>query len=325
MKRFAYARASTVEGAVQALGDSCRPLAGGTDLIGLMKKGLLAPERVVSLKGIPALRGIERDEDGWRMGALTTLSDLTERYDGVMDRELGVLSQAALESASPQLRHAATLGGNLMQRPRCWYFRNPLTHCWLKGGDHCFAAVGKNAHHAILGADTCHIVHPSDPAVALLALDAEVEVVGPEGSRRIGLGEFFAEPQRGARSETVLGADELITEVFVPGPPAGAQGVYVKVTERASWDFALVSAAVQIEISDDEVEAVRVVLGGVASMPWRAREAEGLLRGKALTAERIEEAATASSAGAAPLSDNGYKVRLVEGAVGEALRRLKRA
>jgi xanthine dehydrogenase YagS FAD-binding subunit len=169
------------------------------------------------------------------------------------------------------------------------------------------------------------MVHPSDPAVALLALDAEVEVVGPEGDRRIGLGELFAEPQQGTRSETVLGADELITEIFVPGPPASARGVYVKVAERASWDFALVSSAVQIVLSDGIVEAVRVVLGGVASMPWRAREAEGVLTGEALTAERIEEAAAASSFGAAPLSDNGYKVRLVEGAVGEALRHLKQA
>jgi len=325
MKRFAYARATTVEGAVQALGDRCRPLAGGTDLVGLMKKGLVALDRVVSLRAIPDLRKMERDENGWRIGALTTLSKLGDRSDGNIGRQLTVLSEAALSSASPQLRHVATLGGNLVQRPRCWYFRNPSTRCWLKGGDHCFAAVGKNAYHAILGADMCHIVHPSDPAVALLALDAEVEVVGPDGSRRIGLGEFFAKPQRGARSETVLGADELMTQVLVPGPPAGAQGVYVKVAERAAWDLALVSAAVQMEITDDIVEAVKVVLGGVASMPWRVREAERVLTGKALTAERIEEAASASSSGAAPLSDNGYKVRLVEGAVGEALRRLKRA
>jgi xanthine dehydrogenase YagS FAD-binding subunit len=322
VKRFAYAQAFSVEEAIQVLDGDCRPLAGGTDLIGLMKKGPTAPERVVSLKAISGLQQMDRDGDQWRIGALTTLSELSEQTSGAAGRELRVLSQAALESASPQLRHVATIGGNLMQRPRCWYFRNPLTRCWLKGGDHCFAAVGRNAYHAIFGATTCHMVHPSDPAVALLALNAEVEVTGPDGSRRVGLEDLFAEPQQGAWSETVLDVDELITRVFIPGQPNGARGVYVKVAERAAWDFALVSAAVQISLTDDTVAVASVALGGVAPMPWRAREVEAVLAGKPLTAEIIEEAASASSSGAEPLSENGYKVHLVGGVVREALTRL---
>ncbi len=322
MKPFAYGAAHTVAEAVQALSGECWPLAGGTDLVALMKKGLVTPKRLLSIRAIPALGGIEKDEEGWHIGALTTLSDLEGRLEGVPDGELGVLSQAARVSASPQLRHAATIGGNLLQRPRCWYFRNQRTPCWLKGGTRCFAATGKNAYHAILGAGTCHIVHPSDPAVALVALDAVVEAIGPDGRRQIRMAEFFTQPERGARSETVLAADELVTAVNVPAQPQGAQGVYIKVAERAAWDFALVSAAVQIKLSGGAVERARVVLGGVAPMPWRAQEAEGLLIGHSLSEEAIDSAGPAASSGAAPLSRNGYKVRLIEGVVREALRRL---
>jgi xanthine dehydrogenase YagS FAD-binding subunit len=322
MKRFAYANASTVEQAVQALEDGRRPMAGGTDLIGRMKRGLAAPERLVNLKTIDGLRGIERVEGEWRVGALTTLSELAGLEAPAAREELALLSQAAEESASPQLRHAATIGGNLVQRPRCWYFRNPLIHCWLKGGDHCFAASGKNACHAILGAGTCHIVHPSDPAVALLALDARVEVAGPGGRRQVKLADLYAKPRRGARGETMLGVDELVTGLVVPASPAGARGAFVKVAERQAWDFALVSAAAQLSFGGEAVVGARVVLGGVAAMPWRARQAEDALVGGPLSPERMTAAASASTAGAAPLSENGYKVRLVQGVIREALRPL---
>jgi xanthine dehydrogenase YagS FAD-binding subunit len=323
MERFAYANASTVEEAVHALDEGCQPLAGGTDLVGLMKKGLVKPRKLVNLKMIRDLHGVEKNEEaGWRIGALTSLSDLAAPQAGAEREELALLSDAAAETASPQLRHAATIGGNLVQRPRCWYFRNPLVRCWLKGGDRCFAAVGKNAYHAILGAGTCRSVHPSDPAVALLALDAWVEVAGPDGRRETELAQFFAAPHQGARSETVLAVDELLTAVIVPTPPEGARGAFVKVAERRAWDFALVSAAIQLGFDGGAVTEARVILGGVASKPWRAREAEEALVGEPLSAQTMAAATSASTVEARPLAENGYKVDLAQGAVREALRQV---
>jgi xanthine dehydrogenase YagS FAD-binding subunit len=325
MVRFAYGRASTVEDALQAVGEGCHPLAGGTDLVGLMKRRLTKPERLVNLKTVPGLRGIERREGGWQIGALTTLGELEELAARPGEKELTILSEAAAASASPQLRHMATIGGNLLQRPRCWYFRDPLSRCWLKGGDGCLAAGGKNAYHAILGPGRCRMVHASDPAVALLALDARVEVAGREGRQEIDLVDFFAEPRPGARSETVLKVDELVTNIWVPMPPSQAHGAFVKVAERRAWDFALVSAAAQLLLDGERVEQACVVLGGVASRPWRAREVDGRLVGRRLTSGTIRDAASASTAGAKPLADNGYKVRLMESAVRQALRRVSQA
>jgi xanthine dehydrogenase YagS FAD-binding subunit len=322
MKRFTYARASTVEEAVQALDDGCRPLAGGTDLIGLMKRELTEPERLVGLRDIPNLRGIEETEEGWRLGALITLADLAAPEGVEVPQDLGLLSRAAAESATPQLRHAATLGGNLLQRSRCWYFRNPLIHCWLKGGGRCFAAKGQNEHHAILGGGPCYMVHPSDPAVALIALDARVELVGADGTRTVALEDFYRLPRTGGRKKTVVEPDELVTNVLVPRPPAGARSAYVKVAERASWDFALVSAAVQVALENGTVQEARVALGGVAPIPWRARGAEEVLVGRSLTADAVAEAAAAATAEARPLEKNGYKVDLVHGVLREALGRV---
>jgi xanthine dehydrogenase YagS FAD-binding subunit len=328
MRPFAYGNASTVEDAVRALDEGCRPLAGGTDLIGLMKKGLAGPERLVNLKTIPELRGIEKDEEGWHIGALTTLSDLVKVDAGAQPGELAVLSQAAIASATPQLRHAATIGGNLLQRPRCWYFRNPLIHCWLKGGERCFAAAGRNRYHAILGGGVCHFVHPSDPAVALLALGAQITLVGPEGSRSLDVADFFRKPRQRNGSnalsgETLVETSELVTSLRIPVPPEGSRGAFAKVAERAAWDFALVSTAVQVSFEGDGVAEARVVLGGVAARPWRAREAEEALVGRPLSSSVMDAAAHAATADAEPLSGNGYKVRLVQGVVREALRRLR--
>ncbi len=324
MKPFTYAAASSLEDVVGALDEGCRPLAGGTDLLGLMKTGIRGPERLVSLKSIEALEGVERREDGWRIGALTTLSELASPARGGEQRELEVLSRAAAESASPQLRNAATIGGNLLQWPRCWYFRNWLTRCWLKGGDRCLAAGGENRYHAILGAARCHMVHPSDPAVALAALDARVELRGVHGVRTLKIDAFFGEPKPLRENGTVVERDEVITAVVVPRPSRESRGAYVKLAERKVWDFALVSAAVQIEMTEGAVTDAAIVLGGVAAKPWHAFEAEGRLVGEALTGTAMEAAASAATAGAVSLSQNGYKIELAEGAVREALRRLQR-
>ena len=321
MKPFAYADGSTVEEVTRVLDGACRPLAGGTDLLPLMKTGLAAPERLVNLKAVPGLDSLGRRNDAWYVGALLTLSRLAG--DEQLGRNLAVLAEACRESASPQLRHRATLGGNLLQRPRCWYFRDPLVSCWLKGGERCFAVDGQNQRHAVFRVGPCHIAHPSDPAVALLALDASVVVVGPEGGRTVPLADFIRPPRQAAWSETSLALDELVTAVHIPHPPSGARGAYLKVAQRAVWDFSLVSAAVQLTFEGDTVRAARVALGGVAPVPWRAREAEAALLDGPLTTSAIARTAEAATSDAKPLSRNGYKIDLIRGTVAGALRSLQ--
>ena len=321
MKPFAYVHGTTIDEVTGALDAACRPLAGGTELLRLIKGGLAAPERVVDLKTIPGLAGIERRADGWHLGALVTLARLAG--EGQVGHELPVLAQAAGAAASPQLRNRATLGGNLVQRPRCWYFRDPLVHCWLKGGERCLAADGHNERHALASTGPCHIVHPSDPAHALVALDASVLVAGPRGERTIPMADFLHMPRQEAWSETALALDELIVDVAIPLPAGSARGAYVKAAERAVWDFALVSAAAQVTFQGPVVAAARLVLGGVAPVPWRASDAEEALVGRGLDDAAIVRAAGAATVGLHPLSRNAYKLDLVRGVVAEALRRLR--
>ncbi len=323
MNRFAYARATTLEAALEAITEECRPLAGGTDLVAMMKEELVSPERLVDLKRIPDLDQVREDGDGLRIGALIKLSALLADPVVRQRRELACLHEALLATASPQLRHMATLGGNLMQRPRCWYFRNKLTHCLRKGGQRCFAFRGENKYHAFLGGGPCYIVHPSDPAVALLALDASVVVTGKGGTRTVPLADFYLLPKQDAHREVALEADELVTEVLISVPAAGTRSTYVKVAERQAWDFALLSAAVQLAFEGDTVREARVVLGAVAPVPWRVNDAEDVLVGNALTADVIARAAEMATTGARPLAQNAYKVDLAQGVLKQALRRLR--
>ena len=319
MVPFAHANATTVADTVGALSATCRPLAGGTDLLGLMKSGLATPKQLVNLKTLEELSGVHVGTDGWRIGALTTLSALAEDPALTGRPEVACLTEAVLASASPQLRHMATLGGNLLQKPRCWYYRNPLTRCWRKGGQTCYAFRGRNKYHVILEGGPCYAVHPSDPAVALLAMDATVTLVGPDGSREIPLAEMYRLPSRQSRENTALAAEELITEITVPMPPDGVRSAYVKVAERATWDFALVSVAVQIRQQDGVVERARIALGGVATIPWLAEAAEEALVGRPLSEETIGQAAAAAVQDAKPLADNGYKVELVQSLIRQAV------
>ncbi|MBN1641727.1 MAG: xanthine dehydrogenase family protein subunit M [Anaerolineae bacterium] len=320
MNRFAYARATTVSEALEALGEGCRPLAGGTDLLSMVKEDLIAPECLVDVKRLPGLDRIEEREDGLHIGAMVRLSALANDPAVSGRTELACLYEALLHTASPQLRHMATLGGNLLQRPHCWYFRNKLTHCLRKGGKTCYAFRGESKYHAILGGGPCYIVHVSDPAVALLALDASVTVVGPEGERTVPLSEFYLLPREDAHREAALAPGELLTEVTVPIPPAGARGAYHKVAERQSWDFCLASAAALVVLQGDVVKSARVTMGGVAPVPWRASEAEQTLVGQALDSAAIEAAALAATSGARPLQENAYKVELAQGVVRQVLR-----
>jgi len=319
MNRFSYAAASAVDEVLEVLGDDCRPLAGGVDLLDRLKEGLIAPERLVSLKQVGELAQVRADEDGLHVGAMVSLSAL-ESHAALAGPAWACLRQALAETASPQIRHMATLGGNLLQRPRCWYLRNKLTHCLRKGGQSCFAFRGENQRHAILAGGPCYIVHPSDPAVALLALDARATIAGPAGVRSVPLDELYLLPRQDAQREAALDEDELLVAITVPTPADGSRGIYDKVAERGEHDFALASVALQITLAQGVVEGARIALGGVAPVPWRAAEAEAVLLGKPLTEAVIQEASLSATAGARPLARNGYKVELAQGLVREVLR-----
>jgi xanthine dehydrogenase YagS FAD-binding subunit len=229
-----------------------------------------------------------------------------------------VLAQAAASVGSPQLRNQGTLGGNLCQRPRCWYFRGDF-HCLRKGGDTCFAAAGQNQLHCIFGGYECFMVHPSDTAPALVALDAKVSVTGRRGARQMPLASFFVLPKESLVKENVLEPGDVVTEVLLDAPPSGARSAYRKARERGSFDFALAGAAIVLAVAEGKVRTARVVLSGVAPVPWRSAEAEQALVGKPLDAATAEAAAAAAVKAAVPLAENGYKAPLVRGILEETL------
>lgn len=311
MRVFDHSAVQSTHEAVTALRalDGASLIAGGADLLSLMKAGIVAPAHVIDLKPARELRGVSVAADGAvRLGALTTLADI-ER-DATLAERLPILRAAVRDAATPQLRNMATLGGNLMQRNRCWYLRGPYD-CWQKGGDKCFAREGQNKYHAIFADGPCVAVHPSDLAPALLALDARVEVEGPTGARSLAIDELLQTPIAERRHEATLAADEVIVAVTIPAQPVGARGVYLKLMERQAWAYALVSAAAQLaRAADGQVERARVVLGGVASAPRRLPAVEALLVGQAVTPELAARAAEAAVAGATPLTHNAYKVQM---------------
>jgi xanthine dehydrogenase YagS FAD-binding subunit len=245
--------------------------------------------------------------------------DLLEHSD-LVAAKAPLLAQAAGEAASPQLRNMATVVGNVLQRPRCWYYRDSGTHCLRKGGERCYAVGGDNRLHAIFGGGPCHIVCPSDLAPALQALWAVVVIAGDQGERRVPLGEFFRTPKQDPHRENVLAPGEIVTAIRVPIPPAGARGVFLKARERRVWDFALASVAVQVRFGEDgAVSAADIVLGGVAPNPWPSRETAEVILGERLTNEVCVRAAEAAVSVARPMRDNGYKVELTRGLIRRAL------
>jgi xanthine dehydrogenase YagS FAD-binding subunit len=325
VRTFDYARPESLVDAVALLdgretedGQHAAVLAGGTDLLTLMKSDLTAPERLVDIKRLADLDNrIEEHDGALSIGALTTLAQLEE--DPRVKSLRPALAEAAALAATPQLRHMATIGGNLLQRPRCWYFRNPRAHCWLKGGDTCPAREGENQRHALFDVSPCVAVHPSDPATALLALDASVRLRGASGERDVPLAEFFAPPTDERRSETVIGGDELIVSVQVPALAPGTRGTYVKAMDRKIWAFALVGVAAIMRVEERIIVEARIALGGVAPVPWRAESAERLLTGAEASAQIVARAADAALEGAQSLSHNGYKIPLAKALVRDAL------
>lgn len=321
LPEFTYVKPNSVGEAVRELSkEGSRVHAGGSDLVGCLRDGVFSTKRVVSLSGINELVGVSEDSRGLRIGAMTSIIDLVENETIAM--QYPAFHAALKVIASPQLRNQGTLGGNLCQRPRCWYYRGDFD-CAKKGGGMCYAYQGENTYHAILGGDPCYIVHPSDSAPALIAHDAKVTINGPQGARRIPLEEFFVLPADDLYNENVLQPGEILTHIHLPPAPANAFGTYNKIRTRESWDFAIVSAAVVLKITGSVAESARIVLGGVAPKPWRVTEAEKLAVGKELTMENCEAVAEAALKDAQPLAQNAYKIAMAKGALMDAMLSLK--
>ncbi|MEX1351810.1 MAG: xanthine dehydrogenase family protein subunit M [Desulfobacterales bacterium] len=315
---FSYLRARTVDEAVRYLSlDGARAHAGGTDLLGCLREHIFDVTTVVSIAGLKELTGIEKTPaGGLRIGSLTTIADVARHP--VIKSKYRALSMAAAEVASPQLRHQGTIGGNLCQKPRCWYYRGEF-HCLRKGGDQCFAVDGENAYHCILGGENCFIVHPSDTAPALVALQASVTIAGPNDRRTVAVENFHIPPSEDYMRETVLEPAEIVTEIVLPPPADGLRSSYRKVRARRTWDFALAGVALAIGFTGDQAADCRVVLSGAAPVPWRSAEAEKIVKEGQLDRDRAAKAAAAALKAAEPMAQNEYKIPLFRGLIEQQL------
>lgn len=323
MKSFENINAKSVKEAVGLLqkfhGEkkTAQVVSGGTELLQLMKERVATPQLLINLKTIPGLSYIKEERSGFRIGALTTLTEIEESK--TVQEKLLFLSQAAGEAASPQLRNAGTIGGNICQRPFCWYFRTASFTCLRKGGELCYAVTGDSRFHAILGGGPSYIVHPSDMAPALIAFGARIKIAGPAGEKTIPLEKFFVLPQVDYKRENILQPGEIVTEIQIPHPRTGSKGFYHKVRERQAWDHAIVSVSTVVQSKGEICQDARVVLGGVAPIPWRAAKAEAFLRGKKVDEAAARQAGEIALDGARPMKDNLYKVELAKSLVQRGL------
>lgn len=319
MKAFELYDATTVEEAVGLLekyGPTSKVLAGGSDLVtGVMKDwvhgpGMPYPEVLIDITTIPDMYGISVGDDGLKIGAATTLTDIVESQD--IQKTWPVLSQAAFSVASPLIRNFGTLGGNLNQRPRCWFLRGEEFPCYKKGGDFCFAVTGDNTYHAIIGGELCYIVHPSDTATALRALNAKTTIASLAGQREVAFDEYFIGPREDVLRENILQSNELMVSVQVPTPAANTKMAWTKLKDRQVYDFALTSVAVVATVDGGVWQDGRIVLGGVAPTPWRAEAVEQALVGKDIRSAAKNAAALIRNE-ARPMSNNAYKVDIAVG------------
>ncbi len=322
MKPFANADARDVQQAVALAQEAHRDgraasfAGGGSDLLAQVKDGVVKPDVLVNLRTVRELDQVVSSAGGVTIGGLITL-DALSRHPLIRSR-FAVLAEAAETVATPQIRNVGTLAGNVCQRPWCWYYRNGFP-CYKAGGRQCFSFAGENQLHAILGGGPSYIVHPSDTAPAVVALDGKFRIVGPGGERTLPASEFFVLPRRNPERENVLGNEDVLAAVELPAPPAGLQSTYVKVMDREVWTHAVVSAAVALEMTQEICRAARIVLGGVAPIPWRVPDAERLLVGQRITPELARRVGEAALAGARPLSKNAYKVPLTKTVVERAV------
>lgn len=284
--------------------------AGGIDILDLMKEGLAMPERLVHIRSLEDLHYIKQDgRRGIVIGPTVTLHELAT-HEKLQD-QFKVLSQAAAGAATPQIRNVATLGGNLCQRPRCWYFRSADFNCTRKGGDRCYAIDGENQYHAVFGNDEgCVIVHPSATAVALTALDAKLKIASEKSEREIPISDFFVMPSKNIKKENVLEHGEWITEIIIPPLSPGWVSFYYKQKEKQSFDWPIAEVAVVMHLNEGKCTDARIVLGAAAPIPWRIKKTEALLKGNLITKELAQIAVEASMKDASPLSKNDYKIQV---------------
>jgi xanthine dehydrogenase YagS FAD-binding subunit len=317
LSNFSYIRPKTLkEASKQLAAKGARLHAGGTDLLGCLRDHVFEINKMVSINELKELKGIKKTSDGGiRIGALTTLSEISE--DALVISQYRALAQAAHEVASPQLRNQGTIGGNICQKPRCWYYRGDF-HCLRKGGEKCFAVAGENQYHCILGGGPCFIVHPSDTAAALVAFEASVHITGPKGTRTVAIEKFHVPPNEDVFRETVLETGEIVTEILLP-PARGVKSSYRKVRARASWDFALAGIALAVKHNNDIISHARAVLSGAAPVPWRSREIENAIIGRRIDGPAAARAAEAAMTNARPLTQNEYKLPLFRGMIEEEL------
>lgn len=337
MNRFAWASARTISEAASAAsatvaqamtvapeamehGETTVVKANGVDVLDLIKEGLLKPSRIVSLSAVPGLDQVAEQSDGsFRIGPMVTLAALAD-HDLVKQR-YSALADALRGAASPQIRNVATLGGNLLQRPRCWYFRSQAYRCLRKGGGHCFAIAGENQYHAIFNNTPCAIVHPSAAATVLMALDAAIELTGPDGAtRKMPLEDFFIAPDRDLQRENDLRPREILTAIRLPNPAANLHMAYLKQGEKDSFDWPLADVAVALDLDrSGNCARASIVLGAAAPVPHRAKAAEASLAGRRIDQKSAAVAGRAALTGATPLNKNAYKLPLFETLVRRAI------
>jgi xanthine dehydrogenase YagS FAD-binding subunit len=316
MKAFAYKVASSEESAVKLLGEKSLAIAGGTNLLNLMKNYVLQPDAIVNIKQIPGTDKIEEAGGGLKIGANVRIADVAASE--AIRKGYPALAEAADKVGTPQIRNMGTVGGNLCQRPYCWYFTQEVFDCLKRGGSTCPAKEGENEFHAIFGNDgPCVIVHPSSLAPALVAFGARVRIAGAAGAREVPIEEFFVDPKTNARKENILAPNEIVTHVTL-GPQRPQSATY-SARPRVAYDWPVSLASVALEIEGGTVKDARICLGAVAPVPWRAAAAEAALKGKKVSEESAGAAADAALTGAKPLHGNAYKVQTAHACVKRAI------
>lgn len=313
MNNFEFAMPEKISEVFQYLNfKGSRIKAGGLDLLDLMKEGIISPSRLVNIRNLPQLKFINESEEGLSIGPAVTLSELAN--SAKIAESYRALAQAAHAIATPQLRNAATIAGNLCQRPRCWYFRKEEFPCLRKGGETCFAHDGEHKYHAIMGNEgDCIIVHPSGTAVSLMALDATLKIVSRKSERSVPIEQFFVTPEQDIQHENILRSDELIAEIAIPA--TNCSSFYYKQKERQTADWPLAEVAVALELTASKCTKAKVILGSAAPVPWRSTPAEQVLVGHAVTKELARKAADAAMSAAMPLEQSVYKVHIFKAVI----------